>query len=219
MLSISIDWISSGKTSSRISSMTSSIEMSMLITAVMQIFLMPYATGLSEQFSPHASPGLTTVLLILAKSSIRSCSSSHGFTSRLHRLRCLASFLASRSIAIFFFSSVSASLFALSAAAFALRSLAGSAFSSSSSSSSPKSNSSSSSSSAAAGLAAFLAGAAALVLADGPAEDMAAMAAGMPWRAAMWMYQRYACGRVALSGTGNCLKVWTSPAENEKPIT
>ena len=74
MLIISILWTSSLRLTSTISSMISSIETSMLITAVMQIFLMPYATGLSSQFSPHCRPSLTTVVLILSKSTIRSCS-------------------------------------------------------------------------------------------------------------------------------------------------
>mmetsp|Transcript_27351 Transcript_27351/g.109538 ORF Transcript_27351/g.109538 Transcript_27351/m.109538 type:complete len:325 (+) Transcript_27351:297-1271(+) len=128
-----MDWISSGKVSSVISSMISSMLMVWLMTAVRAIFLRPNATGLSSQFSDHTRPSLTTVALTFLKSSMRSCSSLHGLISSAQSDRCLASFLASFSIA--------------SALAFSSASLTGLASSSPSSSSANQSSSSSSSAS------------------------------------------------------------------------
>ena len=67
-----IDWTSSVKSSSVISSMIASMDSVWLMTAVHTIFLTPNATSTSLQFSDHLSPSLTTVFLILAYSAFKS---------------------------------------------------------------------------------------------------------------------------------------------------
>mmetsp|Transcript_40168 Transcript_40168/g.68348 ORF Transcript_40168/g.68348 Transcript_40168/m.68348 type:complete len:264 (+) Transcript_40168:366-1157(+) len=143
-----IDWMSSTKVSSVISSMISSMETATGMMAVHTIFLMPNATSTRLQPSDHLRPSRTTSFLILAKRASKSCSSPHGLISKLHNERWLASFLAKRARAAAFASSSFFSFPALSLAAIACRLLAGAAAessSSSSSSSSPKPRSISSS--------------------------------------------------------------------------
>mmetsp|Transcript_85854 Transcript_85854/g.166484 ORF Transcript_85854/g.166484 Transcript_85854/m.166484 type:complete len:408 (+) Transcript_85854:202-1425(+) len=144
-----MDWMSSTKVSSVISSMISSMDTATGMMAVHTIFLMPNATSTRLQPSDHLRPSRTTSFLILAKRASKSCSSPHGLISKLHKERWLASFLAKRARAAALASSSFFSFSALSFAAMACRLLGAAAAlsSSSSSSSSPKPRSISSSSS------------------------------------------------------------------------
>ena len=60
-----MDWTSSVKSSSVISSMMASMESVWLTTAVQMIFCTPKATSTSLRPSDHLRPSLTTVALIL----------------------------------------------------------------------------------------------------------------------------------------------------------
>merc|ERR1719424_446725 len=74
-----MDCTSSAIRSSVMISMISSMLMVWLMTAVMQIFLIPYATGTSWQFSPHFNPSILISVVIFLKSAFKSWSSSQGF--------------------------------------------------------------------------------------------------------------------------------------------
>mmetsp|Transcript_12859 Transcript_12859/g.42941 ORF Transcript_12859/g.42941 Transcript_12859/m.42941 type:complete len:241 (+) Transcript_12859:87-809(+) len=206
-----IDWTSSGKRSSQISSMTASIERFTPMTAVSRIFLTPYATSWSSQFSDHLRPSRWIVVLILLNRTMRSCSASHGLISRTQSERWFSSLAAILALAFAFASS----RFFFAAAA-----------TSGSTSSSSANQSSSSSSSAAAALtgAAALAAAGAAALAAALAGAAAgAPAAAMtarhftPESAATCTYQRYACGAETLHGRPNLANVATSASENAYP--
>ena len=67
-----MDWTSSVKSSSVISSMMASMESVWFTTAVQIIFWTPKATSTSLRPSDHLRPSLTTVFLIFAYSAFKS---------------------------------------------------------------------------------------------------------------------------------------------------